>query len=341
MTHDPWRPPPGRARISRRAVLAGGAALLLTAAGCGSPQGLRTDNGQLAVTVLAFKAPSLGAFLPAVIKAKGIDTAHGLRTDFFFTTPDNYNTEFASGHYQVGASAALLSEALRIERQIDVTYLFNLFDYFTAVVTSDPSIQGLGDLRGHSLAAATGTTNHAMFEWFAKRGGLDLHDTELLNQTTAGLSTMALIGRADAVELWEPSYSSLLATKPEIRSLDVGLPRWRHEFGTADIPYLGLAAHREWAEANPQAVATLYRIYSAAAEWTTSNPQEAAQIIARATPRGKPAPIEKLIRDPERLRLHVAPAAELSAGIDSVLAAGRETGYLTSDSPRNLVYKEL
>lgn len=314
---------------------------MLTAAGCGQAQGLRNDNGQLAVTVLAFKAPSLGAFLPAVIKAKGIDLAHGLRIDFVYTTPDNYNTEFASGHYQVGASAALLSEALRTERQIDVTYLFNLFDYFTAVVTSDPSIRSLGDLHGHSLAAATGTTNHAMFEWFAQRGGLDLHKTDLLNQTTAGLSTMALIGRADAVELWEPSYSSLLDTKPQIRTLDVGLSRWQQEFGTADIPYLGLAAHREWAEANPEAVATLYRTYSAAAEWTTSNPRAAAEIIAKATPRGKPAPIEKLIQDPQRLRLHVAPAAEITVGIDSVLQAGRETGYLAAGFPETLVYKEL
>jgi NitT/TauT family transport system substrate-binding protein len=327
--------------VSRRTALAGGAAFLLTAAGCGTPQGLHTDGGAPAITVLAFQAPSLGAFLPAVIKARGFDTAHGLRIDFSFTTPDNYNTEFASGHYQVGASAALLSEALRREREVEVTYLFNLFDYFTAVVTSDPSIRGLGDLPGRSLAAATGTTNHAMFEWFAQRGGLDLHETDLLNQTTAGLSTMALIGRADAIELWEPAYSSLVATKPEIRTLDIGLGRWQEEFGTADIPYLGLAAHSDWARANPGAVATLYRIYSTAAEWTTANPQAAAQIIAKATPRGKPAPLQKLIQDPHRLRLHVAPAAQLSAGIEAVFRAGRETGYLTTDPPETLVYKEL
>ena len=335
-----WRNP-GNTRISRRTALAGGAALMLTAAGCGQGQGLYTDHGQLAVTVLAFKAPSLGAFLPAIIKARELDLENGLRIDFAYTTPDNYNTEFASGHYQIGASAALLSEALRIERQVEVTYLFNLFDYFTAVVTSDPSIHGLRDLHGHSLAAATGTTNHAMFEWFAARGGLDLGDTELLNQTTAGLSTMALIGRADAVELWEPAYSSLLDTKPEIRTIDVGLSRWEREFGTADIPYLGLAAHREWALANPDAVARLYRIYSAAAEWTVDNPVEAARIIAAATPRGKAAPIEKLIQDNTRLRLHVTPATEITAGIDAVLHAGRETGYLKSAAPNNLVYKEL
>jgi ABC-type nitrate/sulfonate/bicarbonate transport system substrate-binding protein len=336
------RSPDGGVPVSRRAALAGGAALLLSAGACGRPEGVRlAANGRLIVTVLAFKAPSLGAFLPAVIKSQCMDIQHGLEIEFAYTTPDNYNTEFASGHYQVGASAALLSEALRTERSVDVTYLFNLFDYFTAVVTSDDSIRGLTDLRDRSLAAATGTTNHAMFEFFARRAGLDLHDTDLLNQTTAGLSTMALVGRADAVELWEPAYSSLLATRPTMRTLDIGLGRWQEEFGTADIPYLGLAAHRDWARAHPDVVRTLFRIYSAAATWTTSNPRAAATVIANATPRGKPAPIEKLIRDNRRLRLHVAPADRITPGIDAVFRAGQETGYLSATPPETLVYQEL
>jgi NitT/TauT family transport system substrate-binding protein len=341
MTHPSRRSPvPGRP-VSRRTALAGGAALLLAAAGCGSPQALRTVNGVRTVTVLAFRAPSLGAFLPAVIKANRIDDEHGLRIEFAFTTPDNYNTEFASGHYQVGASAALLSEALRQERKVDVTYLFNLFDYFTAVVTSDPGIRELRDLPGHSLAAATGTTNHAMFEWFAGRAELDLREVDLINQTTAGLSTMALIGRADAVELWEPAYSSLVATKPDIRTLDIGIGRWERHFGTAQIPYLGLAAHAGWARENPGAVAKLYEIYAAAAAWTTANPEAAAKIIAKATPRGKAASLTTLIEDQERLRLNVAPAAELASGIEAVFEAGRETGYLADTPPKTLVYKEL
>ena len=342
MRHASLRLPeiPGKP-VTRRAVLAGGAAAFLAAA-CGAPQGLHTTaNGKQAITVLAFRAPSLGAFLPAVIKAKGFDDAQGLHIDFAYTTPDNYNTEFASGHYQVGASAALLSEALRRERQVDVTYLFNLFDYFTAVVTSDPGIHTVTDLRGHSLAAATGTTNHAMFQWFAQQAGLDLHDAELINQTTAGLSTMALIGRADAVEIWEPSYSSLVAARPAIRTLDIGLGQWQRRFGTGQIPYLGLAAHTDWAKANPGAVATLYRIYSTAAQWTTANPAAAAQIIAKATPRGKAGTLTKLIKDQSRLRLHVAPAAQLASGIEAVFEAGRETGYLKQTPPANLVYQEL
>jgi NitT/TauT family transport system substrate-binding protein len=333
--------PPG---VSRRAVLAGGmaAVALAATAACGSPETIRVGpTGHPTVRVLAFKAPSLGAFLPAVITGQRIDRAHGMTLEFSFTTPDNYNTEFASGHYEIGASAALLSEALRTERGIDVTYLFNLFDYFTAVVTADPGIRTLPDLAGHSLAAATGTTNHAMFTWFARQAGLDLDRTELMNQTPAGLSTMALLGRADATEIWEPAYSSLRGTRPDIRSLDIGMSAWQRRFGTASIPYLGMAAHSSWAAAHPDVVSTLFRIYDDAARWTVTNPGPAADLIAKATPRGKAPTIRRLIEDPGRLRLNVRPAGAIAPEMAAVFAAGRDTGYLRDNEPPSIVYQGL
>lgn len=330
--------------VSRRAVLGGGfTAALGAAAGCGAPDTLTVGkDGRTIVRLLAFRAPSLGAFLPAVITAKHIDWDNGIRIDFSYTTPNNYNVEFASGNYDLGGSAALLSEALRTERGVDVTYMFNIFDYFTAVVTPEPGIRELQDLRGRRLAAATGTTNHAMFEWFAGKAGLDLSQVELLNQTPAGLSTMALMGRTDAVELWEPAYSTLMSKRPDMRSLDVGIvSKWKREFGTGTIPYLGLAAHRDWARAHPDMVRRLYRIYSEAASWTTKNPAAAAKIIAAAMPRGKTATVQELIETPERLRLNVTPASTLAEDIGAVFSAGRSTGYLSATPPSTIVSKEL
>ena len=325
--------------VSRRAVL--GALGLAAASACGAEPAITVKNGRTTVRVLAFQAPSLGAFLPAVIQGRRIDAAHGLTIAFSYATPDNYNTEFASGHYMVGGSAALLSEALRTERGVDVTYLFNLFDYFSAVVTGDPAIRDLGDLSGRSLAAATGTTNHAMFAWFARERGLNLDDVELLNQTTAGLSTMALMGRADATEIWEPAYSSLRHKMPGIRSLDIGMAGWKAAFGTDSIPYLGLAAHRGWAQAHPDVVAKLYRIYADAATWTRDNPAAAAKIIAAATPKGKAATLQGLIENNARLRLNVRPAGALTDGIAAVFRAGRQTGYLSATPPSTIVHKGL
>ncbi|MCU1605808.1 MAG: transporter substrate-binding protein [Modestobacter sp.] len=338
----------GGGALRRSLLAAATATAVLSLAACGSGpagdgQAAAGEGGDLTkVTVLAFQQPSLGAFLPSVIEDQGLDTKHGLDLQFTYVTPDNYNTEFSAGHFDVGGSAALLSEALRTERGADVTYLFNLFDFYGTVVTSDPSVTSLTDLKGGTLAAATGTTNYAMFQWFAQKEGLDLGQVETQNQTTAGLSTMALTGRSDATQLWEPAYSNLLAQKPDIKTVDLDYGAWEREFGTSTIPYLGVAAQGQWAKDNPDAVQALYDTYQAAGAWVTDHPQEAGAVIAATIPKGDPKVIQSLIENNEqRLRMNVAPASDVADGMDAVFKAGQETGYLKQQPPASIVYEGL
>ena len=59
------------------------------------------------VTIAVFGPPSLGSFLPPVIKANKLDAAHGLDITFVERPPDAYVTQFNSGEFQVGGSAAM------------------------------------------------------------------------------------------------------------------------------------------------------------------------------------------------------------------------------------------
>jgi ABC-type nitrate/sulfonate/bicarbonate transport system substrate-binding protein len=301
-----------------------------------------TPAGELpTINIVSFQAPSLGAFLPAVIQAKGLDKKHGVNMKVTYATTDNYNTEFAAGHYDVGVSAALLSEALRTERGVGVTYLFNLFDFFGTVVTSNPEVKSLADLEGRTLAAASATTNYAMFQWFAKQENVDITKIKVENQSTPGLSTMALTGRTDAVELWEPAYSTLLAKKPDIQTVSLDMSKWQDQFGTGDIPYLGVAAQLEWAKANPDLVQKMYDTYVDAAEWATANPDEAGGIIAATIPNGEPSVVTDLIKNNERLQMNVVPASQVQDGIKAVFKAGQESGYLTKEPPASVIYDGL
>lgn len=136
---------------TRRGVLAGGAALagaaLARPALAAAPTRLR---------MAIFAAPSLSAFLPPIIKAQGFDGKNGLEIDFAPRTPDAYTTEFNTGEFQLGGSAAPLTIGIADARGVKVTYLFNLFDYWGAVVTSRPEIKTVKDLEGKELAAASG-----------------------------------------------------------------------------------------------------------------------------------------------------------------------------------------
>ena len=108
-----------------------------------------------------------------MIKAQKLDEKNGLAIKFEERTPDAYTAQFNSGEFQLGGSASLLTVGLADVRGVKVTYLFNLFDFWGAVVTSRPDVKTLKDLEGKDVAAAKGTTNWVMFDWFARQLGAD------------------------------------------------------------------------------------------------------------------------------------------------------------------------
>src|SRR5215468_9901762 len=223
-------------RFSRRCALAGLAATGLSLGSLGA-QAQNLDK----LDIVVFSAPSLGAFMPPVIKAKKLDQANGLDITFQERTPDAYQAQFNSGEFKVGGSASLLQVALGNARGVKVQYLFNLFDFWGAVVTSRPEVKTLKDLEGKQLVAARATTNYVMFEFFAKKLGVDVSKLQVVNTATPGLVGYAIADRADAVQLWEPAYTLLLAKKPSIRTLDTDMQAsWKAFAGGTRIPYLGV-----------------------------------------------------------------------------------------------------
>lgn len=292
------------------------------------------------VSIVVFGAPSLGAFLPPVIKAQKLDEKNGLSINFEERTPDAYTAQFNSGEFKVGGSAALLTVGLADVRGVKVTYLFNLFDYWGAVVTSRPEIKSLKDLEGKDLAAAKGTTNYVMFDWFARQVGVDTSKLSVINTATPGLVGYALADRATAIQLWEPAYTTLHSKKPSIRMLDLKIQEsWKKMSGSTNIPYLGVAAHVDWAEKNKELIPKLYAAYKQAAAWVTANPDEAAKLIASKGTDDDRKAIAELIRANDRLGMNLRSAAEVSKEIKAVYEAGRSIAFLPADPSPATIYQ--
>ncbi len=300
------------------------AACLLLAADAASAQ--QRDK----ITIVIFGPPSLGAFLPPLIKARKLDEANNLDVTFEERPPDAYVAQFNSGEFKVGGSASLMTIGLADVRGVKVSYLFNLFDFWGAVVTSKPEVKTLKDLEGRQLAAARSTTNYIMFEWLAKKQGVDTSKIAVVNTATPGLLGFAMADRADAVQIWEPAYTILISRRPDIRTLDDGTEKTWKAFsgGGSRIPYLGVAAHQDWIEQNKALIPRLYKAYAEAAKWLTANPDEAAKLI---TPKSTPADQAALaasIRANSRLGLSLASADEVRKEIRAVYKAGMESGFL-------------
>ena len=309
--------------------------MLMTAAASSSASA--EDLQKLSIVV--FGPPSLGAFLPPVIKAQKLDEKHGLSIAFEERTPDAYTAQFNSGEFQLGGSASLLTVGLADLRGVKVTYLFNLFDFWGTVVTSKPNVQSLKDIEGKDLAAAKGTTNYVMFDWFARQLGADPTKFSVVNTATPGLVGYALADRATAVQIWEPAYTTLRAKKPDIRTIDLKIEEsWQKATGSKNIPYLGVAAHVDWAEKHKELIPKLYAAYKEAGEWTAAHPDEAAKLImVKGTDDDRKA-IADLIRANDRLGMNIRTAAELSKEIKSVYDAGKSIAFLPSDPSAATIY---
>jgi NitT/TauT family transport system substrate-binding protein len=292
------------------------------------------------VSIVVFGAPSLGAFLPPVIKAQKLDEKNGLAIKFEERTPDAYTAQFNSGEFQVGGSAALLTVGLADARGVKVTYLFNLFDFWGAVVTSRPDVKELKDLESKDLAAAKGTTNYVMFDWFARQLGVDTGKFSVVNTATPGLVGYAMADRASAIQLWEPAYTTLTSKKPDIRTIDIKIAdSWKKFTGSSSIPYLGVAAHVAWTEKNKHLIPKLFAAYKEAAEWVAANPEAASKLIL---PKGTPddhKAIAGLIRHNDRLGMNVRWASDLRKEINSVYAAGRSIAFLPADPSPTTIYE--
>jgi ABC-type nitrate/sulfonate/bicarbonate transport system substrate-binding protein len=315
--------------------------MIMTA--CGGDDGGGDDAASAdaaELEIVAFSPPSLGAFLPAVIADQRFDLDNGLDITFVERPPDAYNTEFGTGQFQIGGSGSLMSEAVRLTEGVDVVYLFNVHDYWGGLVSTTPEITSVTDLEGHSLAGATGSTNYAMFLWFAGAAGVDIGNVTVENHDTGGLGTQAQTGRSDAVQIWEPAFTNLMAEGVD-HVTDVPLPfeLWEQEYGIDQIPFLGVAVHRGWLEENEDLVDPLQQTYEDAAEWSLANPAEAAQIIADSMEGGNVDALTELLSDNDRLGLNVRSSADLRDGIQAVFDAGVDIGYFDQAPSLDLIYE--
>lgn len=315
-----------------KTILAGAAGAMLLA-------GAAFAQAPVKVPIVIFGWPSLGALLPPIIKAQKLDLKHGIDIEFVERTPDAYTAQFNSGEFKVGGSAALLTVGLADIRGIKVSYLFNVFDYYGTIVTTNDSVKSLKDLEGKTLAAARATTNFVMANWFATQLGVDTSKISVVNTAPAGLIGYAMADRAEGIQIWEPALTTLLARKPSTRILDLQIAKqWQAFAGSANVPYLGLAAHNDWIAANPSLPGKLYAAYDEAAKWLIANPDATVKLVQPKADAAALKALGALLRNNERLGLNMKWAGETRREIEQVYKAGLSIKYLPQMPTSGSIY---
>jgi ABC-type nitrate/sulfonate/bicarbonate transport system substrate-binding protein len=270
------------------------------------------------IKVSAFNPPSLGSYLPPIIKGRGFDRANGFTLEMAYKPSDTYQVDFASGNDQVGGSSTFISEARRVSQGVEVICLFTVFDYFAAVITANPEIKTFKDLEGKQLAADTPTTLWAMGQWFLTKSGVDMSKVRVISQGAPAMVVSIQANRVDAAFVAEPAYSVIMRgpNAGQLHSVVADNALWKQLTGLPTLPLLGVAVHKSWLAAHKDQAQALYTAYKQAADWATANPSDAARTISAAT-KLNPLALEDALKS-GRLGLRVQPAVN---GKDTILAA--------------------
>ena len=166
-----------------------------------------------------------------------------------------------------------------MSRGVKVTYLFNLFDFWGAVVTSRPDVKALKDLEGKDLAAAKGTTNYVMFDWFARQLGADT--AQVLGGQYRDARPYRLCAGRPRRRSSAMGAGLHHAAVEEARDPDASISRspraGRSSPAAATFPISASPRMSTWVEKNHDSIPKLYAAYKEAAEWVAANPEAAPQ----------------------------------------------------------------
>lgn len=289
------------------------------------------------VSSLSF--PSLVPVIPAIIEAQGFDADHGLDLSIEpFADIGAFYAATTTGQVDAGVGGPTVLQNLANEgADIQIVSTFATLEPLL-VITANPEITSLEDLRGRSLAATVGSAEFQTLAVYARSLGLDLErDVTLVNGSPADVRTQLEAGRVDAGMLWEPGASLALADRDYSIILN-GAEAWEEMTGERGWELLW-AMQRSFIEEYPEAPEAWIAAQQDAVDWLFANPEEAAALMEEAT--GMPPDAFQTVLDQGRVDYEILPAwePEVRSSIETHFHAAVDNGFLQSLPPDDIIYE--
>ena len=143
------------------------------------------------------------------------------------------------------------------------------------------SVHSLADLEGKTiLSSGQGTTAQAVTDYLLSAAGVNATVEYAAEHSEVVARATAENAAYDVVLLPEPFVTMLTKQAPEFHVALNLTEEWENQ-GAGLLPMGGIAVRREFAEANPEAVAAFLAEYAASVEWVNANAEEAAALIEK------------------------------------------------------------
>ena len=254
---------------------------LIAAVAVGTVSAPAQEPVKFTVGNLAF--PSHSAMIINVLKAKGFDKKHGIDMEVkAYGAVSAYYGSTASGETHSVPGGPLVFQKMRLEG-VPIKIVATLVDMTSmSVITKDPSIKAITDLKGKTIAADMASSEYSVLSLYAKHKGVVLgKDATVVQAGPPLVRTQLAADRVDAGMTWEPTATLTMRDNPAYRIIFNGKQGWREITGK-DGWLLALGVREDWIAKNAAAVPRLVAAFHDAAGFMRSNADEADQILQAA-----------------------------------------------------------
>lgn len=258
----------------RGAVLALASTLLLV--GVAAAQDLiKVKMGRIAF-------PSYVTVMLDIVKDQGLDRKNGIDLDIqSFGAISAYYGALASGEVETLGIGTHVLQKMRNEGvpiKVALTYVRYASPF---LVTADPAIRSIADLKGKTVAAAMGSSGYQVLAIYGRAQGFVFGKDITVLQADPPLARAHLQAkRVDAIMTWEPSLTLTLRDNPQYRVILNAEQAMKGAAKSEGWEFV-LGAREEFLRRQPQAVPRLLKMLQDGWRSLETNPDEADRIVQR------------------------------------------------------------
>jgi NitT/TauT family transport system substrate-binding protein len=285
---------------------------------------------------LAF--PAMGSMLLDVITEKGIDKKHGFIVESVSqnAVPVYYGMA-ANGDADIIVGGPNVFQKMILEGVPVKIFATWAPMQMISVISSDPSVKTLADLKGKSLAAAVGSAEYQVTAMYGRHLGLNFgKDVQVISAAPPLARSQLEADRVQASMLWEPTTTMALRDNPKFHVIMAGDAAWKAVAGRTGYN-LVLAARDDYLKKNEKILPRLIAMLQEGQKFALENVDETDAILQRTLK--MPAGVYKDAVKSGRLTFDVRPTTgPIRDTIWDMFKIAVDTKYLPKLPPEDAIY---
>ncbi len=297
-----------------------------------------TGQAPIKVKIARLAFPSLTTLMVDVVKDQGFDKKNGIDLQpHSFGAVSAYYAALATGEVDMLPAGPHVLQKMRNEGvpiRAALTYArLNAL----AVITGDPAIKSITDLKGKTIAADMGSSEYQILALYGRSQGVVFgKDVTVVQAGPPMARTQLQAKRVDAAMTWEPSATLTLRDNPQYRTILTGDTAWK-AIAKAEGWELIVAMREDFLTRSPEAVPRLMKMFQDGARFIMSSPDDADRIVVGSVK--LPPGILKEAVTSGRLVYDIQPAWEGErAVIWDMFKVAVDSGYLPKLPDEGAIY---